>query len=166
MFIVKKCSKVKCLQVKQAAFKLLDPGEKSKAGFQTSGPRPAGLDIRSSVQDMDEQVGRETRHQDESPTPKWLSRELQPHAYQAQVAGRVPKYIVNEDRNIPALSFDGERDSYLQLLTSRRCNPDTPTQLIDFMSVQHESLEKAEDVTICYMMSVLVPEQGSVRLGR
>ena len=146
MFIVKKYSMLS-VQVKRAAFKLVNPGERINAGFQTSGPRPARLDIRSIVEDMNEQVGRETRHQDATPTPKWLSRELQLRAYEAQVAGRVPKHVVNGDRNIPTLSFNGERDSYLQLLTSRWRNPETPAQLIDFMSVQHESLEKAEDVT-------------------
>jgi hypothetical protein len=98
---------------------------------------------------MNEQAGREiSRHQDATPTPTWLSRELQRRAYEAQgAAGRVPNDIVNEDRNIPTLTFNGERDSYLQLLTSRWCNPETPIQLIDFMLVQHESLEKkAEDV--------------------
>ena len=136
------------MQVKEAAFKLLNPGEKNETGFQTSGPRPARLNIRSStVQDMNEQVGRETRHQDASPTPKWLSRELQPRAYEAQVAGRVPKFIVDEERHIPRLSFDGDPDTYLQFVTSTWCYPEPPTRLIDFMSVQHESLEKAENVT-------------------
>ena len=104
-----------------AVRRLVNPGEQNMTRFGTSIRRRqrARLDRERSVREMNEQVGRETRHNG-TPTPTWSLREGQLPACETQVAPAVPNSEVDtlramyEGPNIPSVLMRSE----IQTLTT------------------------------------------------